>query len=365
LCLASFHWRSLEAIKANITTINLKNTFSDMVDYVLPKIVTPSWTKERGELLLLESILAIPCSFQNKLQCGSTFEECISCGYYINSTTNQDLDQSLYRAIPIVSCLHVEKWARSFHTENHLAFLFFRLFQLDTNGTDCYTYEKFHAYWEAIHYYALVKSIDKPESVKLSKLYNDLGQKNKKFVDITVYIYKQMSVSYDYKNFNDLFDSLQLQKNKLKLTKTADRSVLQKFYHLGGTNPGFDSVIFFEGLTLEIVILLISTKYSETNEIKQGIVEINDGYEKSMETINNLKLKNKVYFVVNSWRKNAQHDSVPDNTIVLEKDELTELYASLYQRPQLGSEIVELQFEQSEENSQSKKRKIDLNSKLI
>jgi hypothetical protein len=78
-------------------------------------------------------------------------------------------------------------WAKKYFSENHLALLLHDLFRIDGARPNCFTYEQFHAIWEAIRYYVFVQSrnLQKGKSkyirilMPISEIYNGFGQKQK------------------------------------------------------------------------------------------------------------------------------------------------------------------------------------------
>lgn len=179
--MASCHWRSLKAIKMTLPELQRLKSFSSIVDRVLKCSLSCTFPVELGEKCIVEAVLAKPVAWDTVLLCGKTFQDCVAHGYFVNSATDQDR-----RAIPIVSVLKIEEWARvGLLRENHLARLFAEMFKTDSPRGDCFTYEIFHCYWEAIRYYSIVvsenvmKKQDASSTVlELSKLYNSLGQKS-------------------------------------------------------------------------------------------------------------------------------------------------------------------------------------------
>jgi hypothetical protein len=131
-----------------------------------------------GENYIIDSVQASERAFSANLLCGTTFEKAISLGYYVNT---RDFVSS--SAIPLMSCLVIAHWAKKFFSDNHLARLLNDLFRVDATRPNCYTYEEFHATWEAIRYYSFVQFINLKESksqdrilLRISDLYNELGQ---------------------------------------------------------------------------------------------------------------------------------------------------------------------------------------------
>jgi hypothetical protein len=315
---------------------------SELVNYVLARIPHgPLPDDERGEMLVVQSVCAVELSWgEHILRSGFTFESCLSRGYFINSTDHRDA----VTAIPIMSVLMIEQWARPKDTRFHLATLFCRLFHLDESGGDCYTYEKFHCYWEAIRHYSLAYSTNRDfVELEISKLYNSLGQKNAAFPDKVVRVRKIMRFSSEYKSFSSLVAGLNLKnvKNLKKHNQVSKEKILGHVFHLGGSNIGFDSLIFFEDSVGALVLLLISSKFSDGDAI-QEIGELAEGYEDSMNEVRAhwiSECESKVYFVANCWRENRNHRAIPKNAIILERNELKVLYGSLAQRPQLGKFI--------------------------
>lgn len=337
--MSSCHWRTLKAIKKNLHSFQ-DMKFSSIVDIVLKESLSGNFPDDFGEKCIVQAILASPVQWDTVLQCGQSFESCVSQGYFINSTTDQD-----NRAIPIVSVLMVQAWATNLFASNHLALLLKEMFKLDCSRGDPFTYEIFHCYWEAIRYYSLVYSHDIASPfrlLKISNLYNYLGQKKKNFVDKLVRVRKVMKFNSDYSYFEDFVTAFALEKVKKLPSKQKD-ALLGQIFHFGGNNPGFDSLIVFEDESLNIVLLLISSKYS-SGDAYQEIDELFDGHEKSMNSVKThwpAQDCAKVYFVANCWRNNRAHRNIPANSIILEKSELKELYGSLSQRPQLGFKFVE------------------------
>jgi hypothetical protein len=166
LWMASSHWRSLEAIRNHLTRLKKMSNLSDMVDLVL-STVPPSFTLQSGEDCIARSISADYLDWDFVITSNLTLEQCVSHGYFKNSTE----ESQNCRVIPVVSVLMVEQWARENSNNSHLACLFRRMFQLDTSGSDCYTFEKFHCYWEAIRYYSLNKVLSETKVDYITKYF--------------------------------------------------------------------------------------------------------------------------------------------------------------------------------------------------
>jgi len=218
---------------------------------------------------------------------------------------------------------------------NCFASLLKAIFELDKHGPDCYTFEKFHGVWEAIRRYVFVKG--EKDVMNISQLYNDLGQKQK-FNNQSVIIYKEMEPCYDYKDIKQL-NSLIYDKEKGGLI---EKSLLQKVYILVGTNPGFDIVIFHENTKRNhLIAITINTKFSVEGETIQEITEIKEHQKVTLNQFPESEKEN-VYFIAVCWRKPREYEKIPENTIILTKDNLSILYSSLMQRPQLGFDIDEV-----------------------
>lgn len=178
-----------------------------------------------------------------------------------------------------------------------------------------------------------------------------------------------MKVNSDYLSFEALVAAFSLKKvGKLPSKYKKRDELLGQIFCLGGSNAGFDSLIFLEDDAQKLVLLLISSKFSEGEAI-QEIGELKDGHEKSMAAVEKHwpveDIASRVYFVANCWRNNRAHQEchIPENSIILERNELKELYGSLSQRPQLGFKYIQANIQGkmniSEEDIRSVKREID------
>eukprot|EP01124_Arcella_intermedia_P025573 TRINITY_DN4598_c0_g1_i3.p2 TRINITY_DN4598_c0_g1~~TRINITY_DN4598_c0_g1_i3.p2 ORF type:complete len:255 (-),score=54.76 TRINITY_DN4598_c0_g1_i3:119-883(-) len=237
--------------------------------------------------------------------------------------------------IPIMSTFLIERWSDAMY-ENHLAILLKDIFELDKHGPDCYTFEKFHGVWEGIRRYVFVQCGNE-YVMKISELYNNLGQKQK-FNNQSVILHKIMEPCYDYKDIRQLINHI-YDKEKGGLR---DTSLLRRVYILGGTNPGFDIVIFHkneEGNRL--IAITINTKFSRMGDKIQEISEIQKNHQLTLDQFAESEKEN-VYFIAVCWRIPRVYQKIPENTIILTKDNLSILYSSLKQRPQLDFDIEEV-----------------------
>jgi hypothetical protein len=124
--------------------------------------------------------------------------------------------------------------------------------------------------------------------------------------------------------------------------KLKDKDVLSKLYLFGENSKGCDSLSFHEAEDGDIVVRALSAKFGVSDQAKQGFTEISDGHGKVHEVFANYSsLNDRIYFIVHSWRKPTHHQNIPNNTIILTKDHLYQLYSSFNQRPQLGGPNVE------------------------
>jgi hypothetical protein len=284
-----------------------------------------------GEKFILDTVQANERAFDAYLLCGTKFEDAISVGYYINTR-----DSVTSSAIPLMSCLMIAHWAKQFFFENHLARLLSNLFRIDATRPNPFSYEEFHATWEAIRYYVFVQSLKETKSqerilLKICDLYNKLGQKGE-VEDRHVFIEKEVFISSEFKEISLLLNAVLTTEGKLK-----DKKALSKLYLLGVRSEGCDSLSFHEAEDGDIVVRALSAKFGESDQVKQDFSEISDGYEKIHKVFANYpSLKDRIYFVFHSWRQPTQHRKIPNNTLILTKDHLIHLYSSFNQRPQLG-----------------------------
>jgi len=185
--------------------------------------------------------------------------------------------------------------------------------------------------------------------MKISELYNNLGQRSEEFINLKISIEEEMIPCYDYKRIDQVI-RIVYDKEKGALR---DSSLLKKVYIIGGNNPGCDIVIFHKDLEgKKIIPITINTKYSQTKAIqeinsnnsqtkKEPIQEIDEIKENSILTFEQFpedERKN-VYFVAVCWRKGRKYSKIPENIIILTKEDLKQLYSSLNERPQLNFNI--------------------------
>jgi hypothetical protein len=334
--LASNHWRSLEVIAKLVKQGKITDfvNYANMIDLVLTNLPGKSQLSGiDGENFIFETVRASERSFDAYLLCGTTFQKAISVGYYIN--THGSVNSA---AIPLMSCLIIAHWAKQYSAENHLARLLNDLFRVDATRPNPFTYEEFHPTWEAIRYYVFVQYLNLKEtksqnrtSLKICDLYNKLGQKGE-VEDRQVFIEKEVFISTEFKEISLLLSAVLTPEGKLK-----DRKALSKLFLLGVRSEGCDSLSFHEAEDGDIVVRALSAKFGESEQTQQDFSEISDGYEKIHKVFSNYpSLRDRIYFVVHSWRQPTHHRKIPKNTIILTKDHLIHLYSSFNQRPQLG-----------------------------
>jgi hypothetical protein len=236
-----------------------------------------------------------------------------------------------------MSCLYLYYYAEKYWSSNgDLSRLLKELFEIDLSGPDCYTYEKFHVAWEALRSYSLVSSNSNDTkcliSVK-SKLYNGKGQIGSGInSEENIYLHKNMVVCYDFDEISKLLRTVLTPNGEL-----VDKFVLTKIYHLGGRSEGVDALCFHETKDGKLTVRLFSSIYAETdNGDKQNITEIKKCYNQAIDIFKNYpNIQDRLYFVAHCWRDRIDHIEIPDRAIILSKEELTKLYASLNQTPQL------------------------------
>jgi hypothetical protein len=334
--LASNHWRSLEVIAKLLKQGKISDAldYANMIDLVLANLPGKAQLSGiDGEKYIFDTVQASERAFDAYLLCGTTFQKAISVGYYVN--THDSVTSS---AIPLMSCLMIAHWAKQYFSENHLARLLNNLFRVDATRPIPYTYEEFHATWEAIRYYVFVQYLNLKEtksqnrtSLKICDLYNKLGQKGE-VEDRQVFIEKEVVISTEFKEISLLLNAVLTPEGKLK-----DRKALSKLFLLGVRSEGCDSLSFHEAEDGDIVVRVLSAKFGESDQAQQDFSEISDGYEKIHKVFSKYpSLEDRIYFIVHSWRLPTHHRKIPKNTIILTKDHLIHLYSSFNQRPQLG-----------------------------
>jgi len=328
LYLSSYHWRSLETIKKSIDDLKGKN-FSDMVDIIIDKS-PPKSNILRGrnaENYILDSLNPIPIALDTELLSNELFEIAISKGIFVNTIARTDDTE-----IPILSCMMIEQWSRTRNEaqKTHFSRLLNKLFEIDRQGPDAYTFEKFHAIWEAIKCYSIVqyenvKSRSDHEEilVSLKDFYRGQGQYSE-LSKTKFYVRRSMSLCYEYETVSPILD----------LLKTKREETLSKVFHLGSKNPGFDSMSFHETQDRKYVIIrLISSKFSSINTF-QEITELNKG-RKNAIALFPPDMQDKIFFIANCWRKGRKYNEIPKNTMILTEDHLSILYGPFNQRPQV------------------------------
>jgi hypothetical protein len=334
--LASNHWRSLEIIAKLLKQgkINDDLDYANMIDLVLANLPGKAQLSgiEDGEKFICDTIRARERAFDAYLLCGTKFEDAISGGYYIN--TRDSVSSS---AIPLMSCLMIAHWAKQY-SENHLARLLNNLFRVDATRPNPFSYEEFHAIWEATRYYVFVQYLNLKEAksedrilIPISEIYNELGQQGN-LKDRKIFIEKKVKISYEFEEISLLLNAVLTPEGRLK-----DKEVLSKLFLVGVQSEGCDSLSFHEAEDGDIVVRALSAKFGLSDQVKQDFSEISDGYEKIHKVFANYpSLQDRIYFIVHSWRQPTQHRKIPKNTIILTKDHLIHLYSSFNQRPQLG-----------------------------
>ena len=238
----------------------------------------------------------------------------------------------------MMSCLMIAHWAKQYFSENHLARLLNDLFRIDGTRPNCFTYEQFHATWEAIRYYVFVQTLNLKEAksedrilMRISDLYNKLGQKGE-LQDRRVFVEKEVLISSEFEEISLLLNAVLTPEGRLK-----EKEALSKLFLLGVKSQGCDSLSFHEAEDGEIVVRALSAKFGVSDQAKQDFSGISDGYDKIHKVFANYpSLKDRIYFIVHSWRQPTQHRKIPNNTLILTKDHLNHLYSSFNQRPQLG-----------------------------
>jgi len=125
-------------------------------------------------------------------------------------------------------------------------------------------------------------------------------------------------------------------------------------YLLGKNNPGFDSITFFKDSYEETIAVAIENRFSEPTS--STTLNIKDLKQKYKLTINSIKKnfgipRRRIYLVFCYWRDVPNYladdikssDKLPNNTLLLRKNDLEFLYGPLSRRPYLG-------FKPNEEN---------------
>lgn len=230
-----------------------------------------------------------------------------------------------------MSCLYIAEWAYT-NSNQHLPKLFDNLFNIDSLRPYANTYELFHANWEAIRCYSFVqshiylkKSFEFRILLDVREIYNGLGQVGN-INSHSLYIEKTVDVSNEYGNIEELLNAELTKDGKLKNTCT-----LRKIFCFGGNSPGCDSLCFHETQEGDLAVRALRAT--------QQICDIKESYDYVHRAFNQYPcLKDRIYFVVQSWQQPTHHHHayIPDNTIILTKNHLFELYSSLNQRLQLS-----------------------------
>lgn len=249
-----------------------------------------------------------------------------------------------------MSCLALAHWAEKART-SHLSPLLRQLFSLDNVCADFGTYEKFHPTWEAMRCYAFVQEdnilnkLFKPASskvlMKLSNFYNGRGRPFQ-FDDLEIYIERDVTVVHSYNDIRALLLAVLTPEGKLK-----SNAHLQSIYCLAGNSVGCDSIAFHVTKNEDVVIRAVSSKYSDREDIFQEISELKDGHEKLHGLFKELFPKAKelrekrLYFIANCWRGKRNYQEHPSlfNSLILTNEDLSPLYSTFNQRPQLGTRL--------------------------
>eukprot|EP01124_Arcella_intermedia_P024284 TRINITY_DN4045_c0_g1_i1.p1 TRINITY_DN4045_c0_g1~~TRINITY_DN4045_c0_g1_i1.p1 ORF type:complete len:722 (-),score=96.15 TRINITY_DN4045_c0_g1_i1:28-2079(-) len=310
-----FHWRSMETVKREEPELLKLQFYPKMADKVASELPNVPQLVPTDEPKIIATILAQEISLSTKLN-GLTLEQCIYHGYFVNSISST---KSL--VVPLMSFFLIERWARTMppSKNNHLAMLLTSIVDVFKQGIDCYSYTKFHGLWEAIRRCAFVNG-RRSSKMNITQLYNNLGQIGK-FDNQEIIVDKGIEPNYEINTSSELID-------RMYKSGLHDRSLLKKVHVMIDNSPGFDILIFHQTPNRNhMVAIAINTKFSKNNTT-QEITEIKKNQMRTLEQFP-VPARSNVYFVACCWKESRDYEKIPDNTIIISKENLSLLYGSL------------------------------------
>lgn len=260
----------------------------------------------------------------------------ISNGLFLNSIKDQ-----FSEIYPDFSLLLLKQWAyqdkgNKPQTFTHLRFLFAELFKLDSNTTWSFSsYESFHCYWLAIYHYC--RHFESDRIATISQFYpaclivNHCDETTLKFLKI-MYV-----TQVTWKNIG------QIEFNKI--------------YLLGKSNPGFDSIIFYESNDGATVAVASENKFSDPDSTTQ--FSPSHAVEKRNLAVDAITKKfdikeDNIFLVFPLWRDVPNYMKISEdktvtskakgeietlrNIILLRREDLAFLYGPLFRRLYFGDD---------------------------